>query len=618
MRRHGFAVAVLLLSFSVFSWAGSNFVVPTTTLSALTSNNTSAANTFHTLSDGNLGANNVSKVDLRSLLYAGATTKIYAHLLLWWGSAGHINIGYSSTDPTQVHRQITDMISRGIDGVIIDWYGPGNSIDQATQLVMAEAEKHPGFTFAIMVDKGAIQWDSCSGCTPQQALIEQLRYIEQTYVPSPAYMKIGGLPVITNFNLDLSYSIDWNAVNAALSTHPKFVFQNNSGFSHTLTDGSYSWVMPTTTDYGMSYLTSFYGTGISHPAEETVGATYKGFNDTLASWGSNRIMSQQCGQTWLETFAKLNSLYSSGYQLPYVQLVTWNDYEEGTEIESGINNCVSVSASVSGNALQWKLSGNEKTIDHYKIYISTDGLNLMALQTEAPGNSSLNLCSFPVPSGSYKLFVQAVGRPTMANRITGPISYTSTCASATPTPTPPTPTPAPTVMSLTASPATQTLQPGQQANVTITAAVQSGTFSDPIALSCGNLPSVLTCAFSPNSVTPNAGSASSTLTLTAASNTGAQLRDRRLRLGYALWLFPFGFVGIMAGGRRRGFGRSVSIRILTIVCAIGMTMTVVACSGISQSANIRASVPKTANYSVTVNGISGGTQVSTVLTVSVP
>jgi hypothetical protein len=621
MRRRGFAVAVLLLSFSVLGWASNNFVVPTTTLNAQTSNNTSAANTFLTLSDGDLGASNVSKVDVHSLLYAGATTKIYAHLLLWWGESGHINIGYSSTDPNQIHRQITDMVSRGMDGVIIDWYGPGNSIDQGTQLVMAEAEKHPGFTFAIMVDKGAIEWDSCSGCTPQQALIQQLEYIEQTYVPSPAYMKIDGSPVITNFNLDLSYSIDWNAVNAALSTHPKFIFQNNSGFTHMLSDGSYSWVMPTTSDYGMSYLNSFYVAGMSYPAEETVGATYKGFNDTLASWGSNRIMSQQCGQTWLQTFAKLNSLHNSGNQLPYLQLVTWNDYEEGTEIESGIDSCVSLSASVSGNALQWKIGGSESTIDHYTIYISTDGQNLMALEDESPGNSSLNLCSFPVPAGNYKLFVQAVGRPTIANKITGPIAYASTCPAATPAPAPPptpAPTPSPAVMSLTASPAKQTLQAGQQAKFTVTAAVQSGSFSDPIALSCGNLPSFLTCAFSPSSVTPNAASASSTLTLTAATDAGAQLRNRRLRLGYALWLFPFGLVGIVAGGRRRNFRRSLFIRILTIVCAIGMTMTIVACSGVSQSASASASVPKTANYSVTVNGSSGSTQISTVIVVSVP
>ena len=210
MCRKGFCAAVLLLSATGVCMAA-NYVVPTTTLAAQTTNNTSAATSFVGQTNGNLGAGNVSKVDVHSLLYTGATTKIYAHLLLWFGGTNHMSVGYSSTDATQIHNQITDMISRGIDGVIIDWYGPNNSIDQATKLVMAEAEKHPGFTFAIMIDQGAIEWDSCSGCSPQQALISQLQYIEQTYFPSPAYMTQQGRPMVTNFNIELSYTVDWTA-----------------------------------------------------------------------------------------------------------------------------------------------------------------------------------------------------------------------------------------------------------------------------------------------------------------------------------------------------------------------------------------------------------------------
>src|SRR5579864_1521126 len=209
MCRQSLCAAVLLLSAtSVF--AVNNFIVPSTTLAAQKANNTSTANSFVSQTNGNAGAGNVSKVDIHSLLYSGASTKVYAHLLLWFGASNHMNVGYSSTDAAQVHRQITDMISRGIDGVIIDWYGPNNGIDQATKLVMAEAETHPGFTFAIMIDQGAIEWDSCSGCSPQQALIQQLQYIEQTYFPSPAYMKWQGKPVVTNFNVDLSFTVDWD------------------------------------------------------------------------------------------------------------------------------------------------------------------------------------------------------------------------------------------------------------------------------------------------------------------------------------------------------------------------------------------------------------------------
>ena len=96
-------------------------------------------------------------------------------------------------------------------------------------------------------------------------------------------MKSQGKPVITNFNVDLSYSINWDQVTSALSTQPDFWFQNNNGFAHALSGGSYSWVMPTTNDYGIGYLTSFYDAGMGKPTEETVGATYKGFNDSFAS-----------------------------------------------------------------------------------------------------------------------------------------------------------------------------------------------------------------------------------------------------------------------------------------------------------------------------------------------
>src|SRR5579864_2687624 len=182
-----FVVAVLLTC-ATCAYANTNYVVPTTTLAAQTANNTSAANSFVSQSNGNLGGGNVSKVDVHSLLYTGATTKVYAHLMLWFGQSNHMNVGYNSTDPAQIQRQVEDMISRGIDGVIIAWYGPNNAIDQATKLLMAQAENHPGFTFAIMIDHGAIEWDSCGGCNPQQALTAQMQYLEQTYFHSPAYM----------------------------------------------------------------------------------------------------------------------------------------------------------------------------------------------------------------------------------------------------------------------------------------------------------------------------------------------------------------------------------------------------------------------------------------------
>ena len=185
--------------------------------------------------------------------------------------------------------------------------------------------------------------------------------------------------------------------------------------------------MPTTSDYGMSYLTSFYDTGMPLTTEQTVGAAYKGFNDSLASWGSGRIMGQQCGQTWLQTFSEINGLYNSGKQLSALQLVTWNDYEEGTEIESGIGNCLTVTASVSGSSFRWTIKGDGTTVDHYVAYISTDGQNLMSLGEINADTNSVNLCSYSIPNGTYKLFLQAVGKPSITNQMSAAVTFTPNC-----------------------------------------------------------------------------------------------------------------------------------------------------------------------------------------------
>jgi hypothetical protein len=618
MRRAKFVAAVCLLAVPLVCSA-SDYVVPTTTLAAQTTNNTSAANSFTTQTNGNLGAANISKVDVHSLLYAGAQTKVYAHLLLWFGESKHMNVGYNSTDPAQIQRQVADMISRGIDGVIIDWYGPNNSIDQATQLVMAEAEKHPGFTFAIMIDQGAIEWDSCSGCSPQQALISQMQYLEQEYFTSPAYMTIQGQPVVTNFNVDLSYSVDWNAVNSFLTTHPIYLFQNNSGFSHILSGGSYSWVMPTTTDYGMSYLSSFYSAGMSASSEQTVGATYKGFNDSLASWGSNRIMQQQCGQTWLKTFSEINGIYSTAKELANLQLVTWNDYEEATEIESGIDNCVSLSASLSGGTLQWTITGNESTVDHYTAYISSDGQNLMPLSENQPGNRSVNLCSFSIPNGSYQLFVQVTGKSGLANHMAGAIPFTASCESTVTTTGPP-----PT-LSFGASPLSISIPAGKSGTITVSAQVKSGAFNNPVTLTCANLPSTLTCSFSPAAITPGAGSASAVLTISAASVRESNLPVHRWNIFYATTVLPFGLVGFafLGSGQRRNLKKLMGVFMLVgaaLICSsCGGKVPIAPAQAVSVAnntiASTSASVPS--DYSITIYGNGNSVQVAATVNVTV-
>ena len=392
-----------------------------TTLSAATSNNTSASSAFTGTSNGNIAPGNVSKVSLREVLYAGANTKIYVHVMPWWGTSSHINIGYNSADPAEVHLQVTDMISRGVDGLMLDWYGPTNTQENnALIAIMNEAQQHSGFEFAACEDVGALK--GASDVTAK--LISDVNYIYSTFEQSPNYMRKNGRPVIALFGEE-ALQINWTQVAAGVQGSPLFIWRNNGGFTQPQSAGSFSWVGLTSNpaDSGLAYLDSFYQTALATTAKQTFGSGYKGFNDSIAPWGSNRLLDQQCGQTWLATLADINNHYSAGNQLGNVQIPTWNDYEEGTEIETGIDNCVSVSASVTGQTLSWSISGQENTLHHYAIYATTDGVNLLSLGTVNAGTHSADLSAYSLSSGNYTLYVQAVGQPSILNHMSGPVAY---------------------------------------------------------------------------------------------------------------------------------------------------------------------------------------------------
>jgi PKD repeat protein len=427
-------LVLLVLLFSLPALAGTTFHA-TTTLTAETSNNTSTADTFTAQTNGNLGAANISKLPVRSLLYPGSTTKIYTHFMPWFGFGDHMNVGYISTDTLQIQKQVNDMVSRGLDGAIIDWYGRGTfnkhyvSYDQTTQSFMHESELHPGFHFAITHDSGALKTCAATlGCDVTQTLIDDLNYANVTYVGSPAYLTYGGRPVIYFFGHE-AYSIDWTRVRAGVAGNPMFIFRNASGFSKAQSNGAFSWVAPETVTatnlMALSYLDNYYKTAItSFPSAYSSGSGYKGFNDTLALWGSNRIIDQQCGQTWLQTLAEAGKYYSATRQMLGIQIVTWNDYEEGSEIESGIDNCVAVSASVAGTTVSWSITGQMNTVDHFTIFASQDGENLMWLADAPTSATSLDLAQFSLNSGNYIVYVKAAGKPSLTNKMSAGVQLT--------------------------------------------------------------------------------------------------------------------------------------------------------------------------------------------------
>jgi hypothetical protein len=222
----------------------------------------------------------------------------------------------------------------------------------------------------------------------------------------------------------------------------KYIHQFGSFTASTYDNGRFIWLQPavygstqqfwwgSSTNSSPVYLDNFYSAAQSHPSQLAVGALYKGFDDNSASWGGNRVIAQQCGQVLLKTANEISKYFGGSHpQIPYVQVITWNDYEEGTSVEDGIDNCYTVNATLTGSQLSWSLSASDttyastSTIHHFSVYFSDAAGNLYSAALNLPvTTSSLDLSTL-IPTGTWTVYVEMVGQPLIINRMSNGLTY---------------------------------------------------------------------------------------------------------------------------------------------------------------------------------------------------
>jgi hypothetical protein len=599
-------LVLFLLSFTIAATADTHTIQPTTTLAAETGNNSSAADSFAGQSNGNAAAGNISKLPIRSLLYAGANTKIYTHLMPWFGGKNHVDVGYDSAADAQASRQVADMASRGIDGVIIDWYGPNSTQhNTATKNILKYAEQQAKFEFVISEDYGAVK----NSTNPTLQTISDLNYAWQTFMQSPTYLKVNGRPVIMFFGFE-GQPVDIAAVKAALTFNPLFVFRNSGGFTKANSDGSYAWLVPLTTNYdnymSLPYLDDFYAAALKNQTQLNFGSGYKGFNDTIAAWAppGGRHIPQFCGQTWLNSFAEAGRYYSVDSQLPALQIVTWNDYEEGTAIEAGIDNCVSITSWMSGSRLNWSITGQENTLDHYSVFASLDGVNLEKLGEFATGTTGVDLESYSLTPANYQFFVKAVGKASMTNHMSPAVSYSVVAGSQSSAV-------AGADYSLSLAPLTVQIANGTSGSATIGVKSVNAAFTAPVTFSCGNLPANVSCSFSQTSVVPGANGASTVLTISTAPKITSRMRGP---LGWTM-LPAFGFLFAVGSNARRRAKQVAIVLSLLLLVTLGIGCGGGSVASSTQTHASAAAAPGT--YSITIAASSGKLTRTTTATVTV-
>lgn len=245
---------------------------------------------------------------------------------------------YDSTDPDVIEYHLLLMKYSGVDGVLIDWYGSHTVNDYKVNLngtnALIDKVDDVGLTFAVVYeDYTAEVVGSKTTKTPMQAAQSDMNYLANNYFSNEQYINIDNAPLLLTFGPRyFEQGSQWQEIFSVLNSKPKFLPLWNHG---TLTgdqdDGEFAWVDFTDT---YSDLDNFYNRAVH--LDLAIGSAFPRFHDFYEQGGTGTsygYVDYDNGETLRKTLAKAEQRKAD-----FVQLVTWNDFGEGTVIEPTLEN----------------------------------------------------------------------------------------------------------------------------------------------------------------------------------------------------------------------------------------------------------------------------------------
>jgi len=250
---------------------------------------------------------------------------------------------YDSMDDDILEYQTLLMKLCGINGVIVDWYGNDNyndygALNQATGKLFTWCQK-AGLLFSLCYEDRTIKIMVENGYIPKSQAItkaqQAFQYVQANWLIDDTFLRINNRPVFLVFGPEyFTSSVDWSTIFSVLPNSPLFFTLDNR--LSPIATGAYPWPPMWASKNGIlsrtdldNYLTMFYNRAASW--ELLVAGAFPGFNDIYKQAGVSAgygFLDAASGNTLKNTLDK--ALQNDP---DIIQLVTWNDYGEGTIIE---------------------------------------------------------------------------------------------------------------------------------------------------------------------------------------------------------------------------------------------------------------------------------------------
>lgn len=243
---------------------------------------------------------------------------------------------YDSTDEDVIECQLLQMKLAGIDGVIVDWYGLETVADypqihEATQKIF-EVSQRVGMRFSVCFEDRTLEYQVKTNKLAHDQvgaqLTETIQWLSENWFSSPHYVRLDGKPLVLNFGpIFCKEPTMWHQALASVEDRPAF-FALHHLWKDIGADGGFTWAHAnawSSDEQIKERLVQTYQRIGSDPKKIIVSAL-PGFKDVYQH--SHPVIAHRDGLTMRES---LQVCLNGPWEV--VQLVTWNDYGEGTMIE---------------------------------------------------------------------------------------------------------------------------------------------------------------------------------------------------------------------------------------------------------------------------------------------
>ena len=242
---------------------------------------------------------------------------------------------YSSKDPDVAEYHLLLMKYAGIDGIFIDWYGTYDVNDYRLNLEGSEniidLIDEVGLEFGIVYEDQTTAQVVNAGeaSTTIEAATNDWQYIQYNYFSNPNYARVDGNPLALVWTpIEIESGAAWSQILADVDPNLMLLaLWYQVGDLGSTGDGEYGWVYGGNGNH-LQEIINFYNNRLNR-YDLGIGTAYPGFFDFYEEGGQGDVIGWEIPHSTLELTLDL----ATQYNVDYLQLVTWNDFGEGTIFE---------------------------------------------------------------------------------------------------------------------------------------------------------------------------------------------------------------------------------------------------------------------------------------------